>query len=374
MPRSVQHWPGGIPSCIKPHPETDLSWDRIKEEVKGWLLFVQENWVPAAAAKNCVDDYELHQRRQLVEKWASATQEMRDSYQSRAPIGLPGTEGPDKRGHIEGLRYPAEALEHIYDTLQPEKACGLISLVPVDEAHAANRARWVKFAIMLYDYDIETGHCLLDNHMSSATLNPATIATNRASLEDYLPWENLETANFLSIYLTQTGTVLYLGNNGPYLLVDEDGLKTGRLSMVKYETNGAVEQALQIRPFNMRWPYLYQSQITQNLDTISNVQGSYRHQNPPLDMDLPIIELLCQAQTAKQLPSTMDLCDREQWMDDIELYAPGYLLFEREGRAGEYPLHRLTDPSSVDGAKKKILDRLRATCDPRFTFYSTEFP
>ncbi|KAJ5924579.1 hypothetical protein N7466_008766 [Penicillium verhagenii] len=269
MPRSVQHWPGGIPSSIKPHPETDLSWDQIKEEVKGWLLFVQ---VSAAAVNNCVDDYELHQRRQLVEKWASATQEMRDSYQSRAPIGLPGTEGPDKRGPIEGLRYPAEALEHIYDTLQPEDVCGLVSLVPIDEAHAANRARWVKFAIMLYDYDIETGHCLLDNYMPSkaATLNPATIATN-SSIEAYLPWKNLETANFLN--LTQNGTVLYLrGNNGPHMLVDEEGLKTGRLSMVKYEINGTVEEALQIRPFNMRWPYLYKSEITQDLDRIRHVQ------------------------------------------------------------------------------------------------------
>lgn len=41
MAGSVQHWPGGIPSCIKPHPEADLSDDEIKEEVKGWLLFVQ---------------------------------------------------------------------------------------------------------------------------------------------------------------------------------------------------------------------------------------------------------------------------------------------------------------------------------------------
>ncbi|EED20505.1 hypothetical protein TSTA_037260 [Talaromyces stipitatus ATCC 10500] len=79
MPRSVQHWPGGIPSSIKPHPETDLSLDQIKEEVKGWLLFVQENWVPAANTRASNDgEYELHQRRHLIEKWVSATQELRD--------------------------------------------------------------------------------------------------------------------------------------------------------------------------------------------------------------------------------------------------------------------------------------------------------
>lgn len=53
----------------------------------------------------------------------------------------------------------------------------------------------MKFAILLYNYDIETGHCLLDNYMpSEAILNPAT--TNDPSIEDYLPWADLETADF----------------------------------------------------------------------------------------------------------------------------------------------------------------------------------
>ena len=43
MQRFVQHCPGGIPRSIKPHPETDLSLDQIKEEVKGWLILVGPN-------------------------------------------------------------------------------------------------------------------------------------------------------------------------------------------------------------------------------------------------------------------------------------------------------------------------------------------
>lgn len=35
------HWPGGIPEHIRPHPTADLSLDDLKDEVKGWLLFVQ---------------------------------------------------------------------------------------------------------------------------------------------------------------------------------------------------------------------------------------------------------------------------------------------------------------------------------------------
>ena len=33
----------------------------------------------------------------------------------------------------------------------------------------------------------------------------------------------------------------------------------------------------------------------------------------------------------------MNLCDREEWMDDVEIYAPGYLVLEAEGRPGKYP-------------------------------------
>ncbi|OKP00020.1 hypothetical protein PENSUB_8218 [Penicillium subrubescens] len=74
------HWPGGIPREIKPHPETDLSQDELEEEVKGWLLFVQENWVPRDRANISDDDkeYELRQRRALVQNWASESQDFRD--------------------------------------------------------------------------------------------------------------------------------------------------------------------------------------------------------------------------------------------------------------------------------------------------------
>lgn len=94
-------------------------------------------------------------------------------------------------------------------------------------------------------------------------------------------------------------------------------------------------------------------------------------QNIRLDMDLPIIDILHQAKAAGQLPSTMDLSYREQWMEDIELYAPGYLALEAEGRAGEYSLQHLSRPSSVEGTKKKIWKRLEADPNlfaPNFRF------
>jgi hypothetical protein len=77
---STIHWPGGIPCEIKPHPQTDLSQDELREEVEGWLRFVQEKWVLRDRA-NITDvhkEYELRQRRALVQKWASESQDFRD--------------------------------------------------------------------------------------------------------------------------------------------------------------------------------------------------------------------------------------------------------------------------------------------------------
>lgn len=113
---------------------------------------------------------------------------------------------------------------------------------------------------------------------SEAILNPATASD--PSIEHYMSWQDLETANFRSNYLTHAGTVLYLGHEGPYMLVDEEGLRTGRLTMVEYEINGSVKDAIHIRPFNMQMPYLKAFELG-SLGDIRHVHGGYRHQNPP---------------------------------------------------------------------------------------------
>lgn len=77
---STIHWPGGIPRELKPHPKADLSQDELREEIKGWLLFVQESWLPRDQANISDNDkeYELRQRRALVQQWASESQDFRD--------------------------------------------------------------------------------------------------------------------------------------------------------------------------------------------------------------------------------------------------------------------------------------------------------
>ncbi|KAL2813963.1 hypothetical protein BJX63DRAFT_206234 [Aspergillus granulosus] len=353
MPHSVRHWPGGIPSCIKRHPTGDFSSGELIEEVKGWLLFVKEAWVPRPDGTNGDGEYELQQRRALVGQWTSASQQFRDSFQTRA-------------GAEADLRYPAEVTQHIEESVQDYNPYGLVSLAPVDEAHPANRARFIKFSILLYRFDPETGHCLDDSYMPQvAPLNPASPLTN--SFEDFLPWSDLETADFRSVYLTRSGCVVYNGFLGPYLLIDEEGLKSGRLSLVQFRQNGTIEDVVQICPFNIRLPYVDLTVHMKELQEIRNCEGGRRHQNVPLDMDLPALDILSQARAANQLSSDVDLCDRDQWKEDIELYAPGYLALEEAGCGAEYDLTRLAAPNEIAGVKKRVWEKLITGQVPGFT-------
>ncbi|KAJ5438251.1 uncharacterized protein N7458_009249 [Penicillium daleae] len=60
-----------------------------------------------------------------------------------------------------------------------------------------------------------------------------------------------------------------------------------------------------------------------------------------MEMDDPILDIL---ETALDLSEMVDMDgDRDQFAEDIELYAPGYLEMEAMGRAEEYDVARLRD-------------------------------
>ncbi|KAL4869571.1 hypothetical protein BDV12DRAFT_196198 [Aspergillus spectabilis] len=258
MSRPVRHWPGGIPRTIQPHPNGNLTLDEIKDEVKGWLLYVQESWVPRSSEDD--EEYELRQRRALVERWAS-------------PFSCIAM--TSRRAIVS--RKPTNPLSHI------------------------------------------------------------SIHTQR-----------------LQVIQLRTSLFLHLGYQGPYLLVDEDGLQTGLLTVVNFKNSGSVQETLLVRPFNMREPYNWLMTLGKGIEEVSSRDGERRHQNQPIDMGLPILDILCQAKEANQLPTNLALCDREQWQEDLELYAPGYLALEAQGLGGEYDLSQLTEPDMVEGTRKRI--------------------
>ncbi|KAJ5198445.1 uncharacterized protein N7498_007562 [Penicillium cinerascens] len=311
---SAVYWPGGIPREIKHHSKADLSQDELREEVKGWLLFVEESW----------------------------------SFQDRAS-------GND-------LNYPPEALEHVSDTQQPCETRHVISIAPVDESHPVNRARWVKLAILFYRYDIESGHCLpFDNVLpTAAVLNPETTSTY--SVEDFLPWYCFENAYSPSILMERTGTVIYRPHERYFLIVDEEGLKTGRFAVVDFNSDGTVKDSVPLRPFNM---YHFANDVflhgRAGVQEIRERPGGHGHQNQPMDMDLPIVDILVSVAEPNGPPAPQTIsCDREQFTKDIEFYAPGYLALEAAGKGGEYDLSRLTEPDDIPFDRKPSYQRMMA--------------
>jgi hypothetical protein len=60
-----------------------------------------------------------------------------------------------------------------------------------------------------------------------------------------------------------------------------------------------------------------------------------------MNMDLPILDILEHAKAANQLLDTMSLCNLEDWREDVEVYAPGYLELEAAGRSLYYDLRNL---------------------------------
>ena len=126
----------------------------------------QEQWIPreAAGISDADIDYELRQRRSLVQQWTSADQPFRDvcpsiqlfhfineaiilirySYHDRA--SLPNSPKD----------YPPASKTHL--TSQPSSP--LVILTPVDTHHPLNRARWIKLLILLRRFESNRGHVI----------------------------------------------------------------------------------------------------------------------------------------------------------------------------------------------------------------------
>ncbi|EED22087.1 conserved hypothetical protein [Talaromyces stipitatus ATCC 10500] len=204
------HWPGGILPEVRLDPNGDIKPDEVKEEAKGWLLFVTERWV-SREAPNIPDhdgDYEVRQRRTLVETWAKADQQFRDSYHQRAPPG-------------DALAYPEPALRNVDKSFPPHDR--FMCLAPLSRSYRSNRSKWIKLCILSYRLDGEMEHCLETAGSSNVGVdpNPATFPDpSTFQITDFLPWLILEMANFAAMTMTKRGTVLFTKFLIPWFLVD----------------------------------------------------------------------------------------------------------------------------------------------------------
>ncbi|KAJ5909501.1 hypothetical protein N7504_004144 [Penicillium tannophilum] len=73
-----RHWPGGIPSTIRPHPEQQDSGFIFDIVTQGFRRFIRKNWKPRDIEDDEGFEYEDIQRRKLIEAWACADRAFRE--------------------------------------------------------------------------------------------------------------------------------------------------------------------------------------------------------------------------------------------------------------------------------------------------------
>lgn len=111
------------------------------------------------------------------------------------------------------------------------------------------------------------------------------------------------------------------------LLVDQEALDTGRLLMCDFSNNGEVHESARIGIWLMPELWFRRSDGLYGMDII-------RHSiaNAPIDLEPPILDVLDELANTRYFDGGID-----EWMDDIERYAPGYLDMEEAAGNGMVP-------------------------------------
>ncbi|KAI9037011.1 uncharacterized protein KD926_001109 [Aspergillus affinis] len=335
------HWPGGIPSCVQKFPLLGLTEEQrdegeddfleghtLVEEARGWLLFVRENWIPrekAGITEDEDEDYELRQRRDLVERWALAEQSFRDFFHYRAAPRKSAIDYPEACLHrIETRRHQFGEFICLADIDTPEK-----------------RARFVKILILTYQLDGETMHPFGDEVIPTMVQpNPASFPDPKTfSIDDFMMWAFVENADFTSMTMSRSGHVLFRYGMMGHKFIDQNTIDTGRISMVEFKTNGMVDKTAMRLPFNIFQAMSYVNGLGWGVERLEEqMAGGNESSNGPLDFDLPVLDILESGFENEYLSFEGGV---ETWAEDIEKYAPGYLALEKEGKAAEYDIRNL---------------------------------
>ncbi|KAJ6133721.1 hypothetical protein N7523_000043 [Penicillium sp. IBT 18751x] len=318
-------WPAGIPE-IHLHP-TDLPADELPEEAKGWLLFVKEEYQPVSTTEEG-----LRQRRALIEKWATASQEFRESYHSRAPACTSARD------------YPASLLSQ--QAPRPDKR--FLCLPPVDsQTHPRNYIHLVKLLIMMYIHQDEwNGQHPFDQagpgHAPRSHIPEFLNLATPIALSDILSELYLSSADFHALSMTRSGTVVFAdGPDYTWYVIEEPELATGRMTIAEFGSDGSVRDSIVRRAWNMGQVMAFgQSLGWRVADLEESCIGGPPQYNEPLNMDRPIIELL----EATRMDSNFlyeGFGYMGLWVRLIEQNAPGYLDLEAQGREVEFKLDNL---------------------------------
>ncbi|KAJ5613719.1 hypothetical protein N7528_007373 [Penicillium herquei] len=168
-----------------------------------------------------------------------------------------------------------------------------------------------------------------------------------ASAEDNaLPSALLKEADFRAISMTHNGSAFFSGCVGIWFIIDQTDLDTGRMTLVSFNPDGTALDRLKLRPWNVASLVIRYTGLAWPLSRlIFEELGGGRTRNQPMDMDLPLLDLL---ETSHRHEKSLGIpgLNRKQWSEEIERNAPGYLELESQGREVEFELSQL---QPIDG-------------------------
>jgi hypothetical protein len=174
----------------------------------------------------------VQQRRQLVEEWASMSQDARDSYQERATVRS-----------SEGW-FPPE-LASTEQNIQYSSFCNLIVPEPISPR---NWAIWTKIRLLLHHFDDQEGTLFGQDDAGTAIIRPNPAGPNPVTVDGFNTWSFVEPAVFEHMAMTSTGTVVFHEWDSGVLLADQEALDTGRLLLCEFSNNGRLRESARTWP------------------------------------------------------------------------------------------------------------------------------
>ncbi|CAG8928769.1 unnamed protein product [Penicillium salamii] len=302
LTRSHSQWPGGIPSFIRRHKEP-VARENFDAASRAWRHFVREQWVGGDGADQL--------KRALIERWATADQQFRDSYQSRAPEDEPSFfEGP-------------ELADKTFAANDVQSSC-MVYLCPT-ELTPEKEALLTKCILGLFPW--EDGWYFLADEM---IMFVPPEDNHGDILETFKFHQSVARPNFLDMHMALDGTVLFR-DNSPILIIDDRTLETGLGLWAEFSTNGIYEKARRGQIMMQEFADSYREigpgnrvPIDQALDYIESMEV-YRDrdedadpreilEDEPVDMRRPLVEIYKGGE-----------------VDLIDDYAPGFREAEEQG-------------------------------------------
>ncbi|KAJ6028852.1 hypothetical protein N7540_004428 [Penicillium herquei] len=326
--RSHSQWPEGIPSFIRRHKEA-IEWENLCAATRAWRYFVRQRWVGSS-------DTADQQKRDLIEQWATADQEFRDSYQSRAPT--------DEPSFFEGPELEDESF------VENDTGGFCMVYICITELNEEKEALLAKCILALFEW--ESGWDFLADRI--VMFMP--LKNNQSDmLETFKLHQSVARPDFLDMHMALDGTVLFMDCYAK-LIIDDRTLETGLGLWVEFGTNGIYEKAYRAQIMLDVLAHCYyeigpgnQTPIERALEYIEsryidldeNRDPKIILEDEPVDMRKPIVEIYQGGE-----------------VDLVDEYAPGFREAEEKGNglAIGYDLRQIL---ANEGGPLTIINRER---------------